>query len=215
MFLLLAVQIKEVLAMKFINLTFLLIIFVLSVSAQSLPDAPGLMVIKKEWRMDFYNPAFDKSPYSGLEEMQQARQEQKETRRQNEIRARRGLPAKRTPVRTPEPETGQREASVTYIYKLKIKNTGENTIKNICWDYVFLEPGTGREVGREQFDSAANLRPGKTRELIMGSLSPPIDTVDVKDSGKKMRDLYAEQVVIISIEYADGSFWEATEKATK
>ena len=159
--------------------------------------------------MEINNPAFDKSPFGPIEELQQVNQARRTIRRQNEIRARRGLPPLRTPVNSPQLETENGRPPNVYTYKAKIRNDGTKTIQTLIWDYVFFEPGTDREVGRLQFVSNVKIPPGKTKLLVMSSLSPPSDTINVKDTGKKLRDQYSDQIVIQGIEYDDGTIWEA------
>lgn len=165
-------------------------------------------VIQKEWYMEVNNPAFDKSPFSPIEEMQQMSQVRRATQRQNQIRARRGLPPLRNPVTIPQPDAEGKSPNV-YTYKAKFKNNGEKEIKTLVWEYVVFEPGTEREVGRLQFVSEVKIASGKTKSLAISCLSPPSDTINVKDTSKKLRDQYTDKVVIHSIEYSDGTFWES------
>lgn len=211
--------------MKAIHLFLLLFLSALGVSAQSPANPPAVtpnaaaaaavVVVQKEWYMEVNNPAFNKSPFGPIEELQQINQARKAIQRQNEIRARRGLPPLRTPVRMPQTETENQESPNVYTYKIKVKNNTEKTIQTLIWEYVFFEPGTEREVGRLQFVNQVKIAPGKTRDLAVSSLSPPSDTINVKQTGKKLRDQYSGQVVIQSVEYADGSVWQAAEEPPK
>ena len=119
------------------------------------------------------------------------------------------MPTKTTQISVPAPETGRRGLSVTYIYEVKVRNTGEKEIRTLIWEYVFFEPGTERELGRRRFVSRESIGPGKTRNLVLRSASSPTGTIDASKAGKKSRDEYSEQVVIQRIEYADGSVWQA------
>jgi hypothetical protein len=202
--------------MKPIYALFLVVLLSCIVSAQVLADAsvaPDIEVIEKEWYMEVNNPAFEKSPFGPIEELQQTRQTRRVIQRQNEIRARRGLPPLRTPTpQAPEPDPSSGKSPDVFTYKLKVKNTGQKTIQTIIWDYVFLEPGTEHEVGRQQFLSEGKINPGKTKNISVSSLSPPSNSINVKVTGKKMRDQYSEKIIIQAIEFTDGTFWHAEAK---
>jgi len=198
--------------MKSICALLLAVLLAGSVSAQVSADSSdmaGVTVIQKDWYMEVNNPAFEKSPFGPIEELQQTRQTRRAVQRQNEIRARRGLPPLRTPNPSPpEPDTSSGKSPDVYTYKLKVRNTGQKTIRAIIWEYVFFEPDSQREVGRLQFVSEGKLNPGQTKTLTANSLSPPSSTINVRESGKKLRQQYAEKIIIQAIEFADGTFWE-------
>jgi hypothetical protein len=206
--------------MNVISPVILLFLFAVArVSAQdALPQAadlsgpaPRAEVVEKKWYMEVNNPAFEKSPFGAVEEVRQTTRNQRAIRRQNEIRARRGLPPLRTPARAPQPETENGKSPNIYTYKVKIKNTGEKAIQTLVWDYVFFEAGTEKEVGRLQFLNKTKISPGKTKELSVSSLYPPAETISAAAAGRKTRDQYSEQVIIQSIEYSDGSVWQAAQ----
>ena len=190
----------------------LLCLFGTCASAQALSnpsDIPNVTVVQKKWRIEVRNPALDKDPLKAIKEHEQEERERRDTDRQNEIRAQQGMPKVAPPVRVPAPETGARGVSVTYIYEVRVRNTGEKEIRTLVWEYVFFEPGTERELGRRRFISRVSMGPAKTRNLAERSSSPPTGTIDARKAGKKSRDQYSERVVIQRIEYADGSVWQA------
>lgn len=92
-----------------------------------------------------------------------------------------------------------------YRYKVVVRNDGPKTVKLVDWDYLFLDPQTGAELGRRQFTSEEKVRPGKEKSLEVFILSPPFLTVDA-GAAKEVRP--AEQVVIVRVEYEDGSVWQ-------
>ena len=94
-----------------------------------------------------------------------------------------------------------------FMYKASVKNTGAKTIKAIDWDYVFFEPDTEHEVERRQFTSDAKIAPGKTKGLEVLISTPPTRTVSVYALGKDEQRSVQGRVVIVRIEYADGSVW--------
>ncbi len=171
-------------------------------------DGPGLQVVQKKWRIEVRNPALEKDPFEPNKQREREVIAQKEAAKQNESRIRQGLPTLPPPVRVRAPERGGRGLSFTYIYEVKVKNTGEKKIRTLTWEYIFFEPGTEREVGRRQFVSKVSISPGRTTNLVMRSTTSPTGTVDATNAGKKSGDQYSEQIVIRSVGYADGSSWQ-------
>lgn len=201
--------------MKALYSVFVLFLFALCASAQFLSNQsvkPDVTIIQQKWRMEAYNPALDKDLLETVNKREEEDRRRREIEKQNEIRTQRGMPNVVPPMRAPSTETGKRGISVQYIYEVKVRNTGEKEIHALTWEYVFFEPDTKLEAGRRQFVSKVSINPGKTRNLVMRSTSPPTDTIDAAKAGKKLRDQYLEQVVIRSIEYSDGSVWQATSK---
>ena len=198
--------------MKVLCSMLVLFLFALCASAQALPKlsaGPRVTVIQKKWSIDVHNPALEKDPFKDIKEHEQEVREQNAVATENENRARQGEPPLPPPVHQPASETGARGLSVTYLYEVKVSNTGEKAIRTLTWEYVFFEPGTEREVGRLRFVSRVSISPGRTRDVVVRSASSPTGTIDATKAGKKSRDLYSEQVVIRSIGYADGSVWRA------
>jgi hypothetical protein len=94
-----------------------------------------------------------------------------------------------------------------YRYKVSVKNTGAKTIKAIDWDYIFFEPNTQNEIGRHQFTSEEKIRPGKNGTLEMFIASPPTMIISAEALSKAKARPFDERVVLIRIEYSDGSAW--------
>lgn len=189
-----------------------LFLFALCAAAQTLSipsTGSNVTVIQKKWRTEVRNPALEKDPVKDMQERAKEEQRRKDTDRTNEILDARGMPAVTSTVPAPASETGDRGLSVTYVYEVKISNTGEKRIRTLTWEYVFFEPGTELEVGRRRFVSRVSIGPGRTGNVVMRSTSPPTGTFDAAKAGKKSSDQYAEQVVIQSVVYADGSVWQA------
>lgn len=199
--------------MKVVCSMLVLFLFAVCTSAQVLSNSsasPEVTVVQNKWRIDVRNPALEKDPLKANKERDEDVIKQRETDRQNEGRVRQGLPTLPPPVRVRAPETRAQELSVTYVYEVKVRNTGANWIRTITWEYVFFEPGTEREVGRRRFVSTVSISPGRTKNVVERSASSPTGTIDATQAGKKSRDHYSEQVVIQSVGYADGSVWRAT-----
>lgn len=198
--------------MKTLCLVTSLFLLAVGASAQTLPassDPSAVTVIEKKWHVELRNPALDEDPFLVNDQMEQDMRDRKETIRQNEARNRVGLPPQPPPNRVGRGPIRVRGVSAIYIYEFKFRNTADKAIRALTWDYVFFEPGTEVELGRQTFVSKVSLGSGKTRNMIFQSASPPTGSIDATKVDKQSKDQYAEQVVIQSIEYADGTVWRA------
>jgi hypothetical protein len=187
-----------------------LFLFTLGASAQDQTTGLKVTVVEKKWRMEVRNPALEKDPVKAMQDRETEERRRKDADRTNEILTEQGMPTTPPAVGASTPERGGRGISVTYVYELKISNTGDKTIRALTWEYVFFEPGTERELGRRWFESKVSISPGKTKNIVMRSRLPPTSTIDATKAGKKPRDRYSEQIVILSIEYVDGTGWQLT-----
>jgi hypothetical protein len=95
-----------------------------------------------------------------------------------------------------------------YRYVVKLRNNGNKAIKSIDWDYLFLDPDTTAVVSRHQFTSDDTIKPGKSKEIGVLYFIPPVKTVSAKMLGKKKPPNFKEQVVLVRIQYSDGSVWQ-------
>jgi len=95
-----------------------------------------------------------------------------------------------------------------FMYRASMKNLSTKQIKEIDWDYIFLDAGTGEELGRRQFTSVQNIAPGKQKDLTFTLPTPPTRRVSVYALDKKERLGLTEKVIIVRVTYADGSVWE-------
>lgn len=167
---------------------------------------PDVIVLQKKWREEYRNAALEEDPFKAQSERDQEDRARINTDRQNEIKKQQGMPT--TPPPDPKFSNRARGISVAYIYEVKFKNTGAKDIRALTWEYVFFDPATNREVGRRRFVSKVSIAPGKTKTVVERSSSPPTGSIDAAKAGKKSQDQYAEQVIIQSIGYADGSEWK-------
>lgn len=95
-----------------------------------------------------------------------------------------------------------------FIYRASMKNLSSKAIKEIDWDYIFLDAANGDELDRRQFTSVQNIGPGKQKESVFTLSTPPTRRISVHALDKKERVGIAERVVIVRVTYADGSVWE-------
>jgi hypothetical protein len=171
------------------------------------PAAPDVVVVENHWRKVVRNPALDDDPLRAGRETIEFEQAKRETARVNQVLRDLGRDEIPPPTRS---SSGIRAGnpSVTYAYEAKIRNTGTKTLKTVVWHYSFWDADKKEEVGRTRCTSKVNLRPGKTADLIGMSRTAPIRVVDVSKSGKELKGIYAEHVVITRLEYSDGTFWQ-------
>jgi len=95
-----------------------------------------------------------------------------------------------------------------FLYKLVVQNHSPKAIKAIDWDYVFVDQNAQIEAGRRQFRSIEKISPSKSKELRFFVSYPPTRTISVNSLNEKERSGIAEEVLILRIEYADGTFWQ-------
>jgi hypothetical protein len=202
--------------MKYFPLLGLLFLLTFEASSQTLPDSSGLSILQKKWQINVvrsHDSALDEDPFKANDEARQANQDQKEYLRVKAIRQKLGLPQEEPRVRVkPIKATGtqsRNEDSILYSYQIKVQNNGTKTIEKVVWNYVFFNPTTNEEVGRHTFISKTNLKPGETDNLVEKLLSPPTGSINANDAGKKLSKLYIEQINIKSIQFTDGSIWQA------
>jgi hypothetical protein len=188
-----------------------------AVSAQPAPrstDAPEVVVVKFSWSKE--RVGWQADPFGGpLENFDEMR-----VRARNEKRiqdAKRGgsgaeLAKAESDSRTDAVLTAQIHKNKTgrygFIYKVEIQNSGTKAVKAVDWDYVFLDANTQEELGRRQFSSQEKIAAGKTRELKFFIPTPPTQKVSINSLDKDERANLNEAVVIVRIEYTDGSIWQ-------
>jgi hypothetical protein len=94
------------------------------------------------------------------------------------------------------------------MYKVSFKNNGAQAIKSLDWDHVFYDPTTKLETARHQFTGDEKISPGKQKEFTVFSPRPPSHTVSVQKLDKREREHLGEIIVVVRIQYADGSVWQ-------
>jgi tetratricopeptide (TPR) repeat protein len=108
------------------------------------------------------------------------------------------------------PLAGSRGASarflgVDYKFTASIKNTGSKTIVAVNWAYLVTPQGS-KDGYPYVFTTKTNLPPGKTKELRdqVESLVFPADP------SRHNRAQFKESVVILRLDYADGTSWRSS-----
>ena len=173
--------------------------------------APGVAVVESGWRRRLVrNPTLELDPLAPLENQDRQERYRSEVIRQNAINAAAGkdqmpLPARNATNSLPLPRPAY---PFTYVYRVKIINTGVKKIRGLAWEYVLVDSSTGSEVGRHRFTSGVSVRPGKGTILFGHSTLPPASSVDATKAGEGPESQHSEQVVIKTIYYDDNSVWE-------
>jgi tetratricopeptide (TPR) repeat protein len=100
--------------------------------------------------------------------------------------------------------------SIDHKFSASIKNTGAKTITTVQWAYLLYQ--------QEQHDGFAyvfttktNIAPGKEKNLQ--DQSPASFKTQGKEPGAHNRALFKERVVILRLDYTDGSSWHSSGKA--
>ena len=180
---------------------------------QPAPAAPPDIAVEKyEWskqRIDWERDPFS-SPAEGFQDPRR--------RLLNERRLQRAK-AGGTPGEVAKVEREIRDERVTktrpssppsyaFQYKLTLRNNGAKAIREIDWDYVFLDAATGQELGRREFTGVEKIGPGKNKELSFMTVSPPVRRISVESLDKKEREGLVERVVLVRVLYEDGTVWQ-------
>ncbi|HKE60043.1 MAG TPA: hypothetical protein VKB46_25200 [Pyrinomonadaceae bacterium] len=187
-----------------------------TVNAQSVSPAetPEISVLKFSWSKERVD--WERDPFSGpIENFDEMR-----VRARNEKRisdAKKG--GNSAEVNKAERDARSDDALISeihkntparygFVYKASFQNTSTKTIKLIDWDYVFYDSVNQNELGRRQFSSVENISPGKTKECKFFIGRPPTRTISVDALNKNERTNLGEAVIIVRVEYSDGSSWQ-------
>ena len=100
------------------------------------------------------------------------------------------------------------DASPEFVYRVRLRNEGQKTIRAVEWEYIFIDRATQREVARHHFQSEEKVRPGKRKTLVEYSTSPPTKIISVGMLSHPESDRFIEKVMIKGVRYEDGSVWE-------
>ena len=177
-------------------------------------DTAEVEVVKFNWSKERIN--WDQNPFSGpnenFHEMQfrtRAERRASDAKRVNSPEASKLEKDARTDAAIIQAERQKKgPPRYTFLYRTSIKNTSEKAIKEIDWDYIFVDVSTGEELGRRQFTSVQTIGPGKTKELSFMLSTPPTQRISVFALDKKEKTGLGERVVIVRVQYSDGSVWQ-------
>lgn len=175
-------------------------------------DAGGVAVVKFGWHKERIGPRPSMAPMASAEALRE--QSMNEAR----LSAARNSPSRGDAGKIETAMNRQEEAAAKarqtapprdgYRYKVTVRNDGEKVIKSVDWDYLFLDSNTGAEMARHQFTSDDTIKPGKGKEISVLYLAPPVKTVSAAALDKKNPTPFKEQVLLMRIQYSDGSVWQ-------
>ena len=184
------------------------------VNAQAPASEAELEVVKHSWSKERLN--WERSPFGGPNE----NFHQMQFRARSEKRV---SDAKRS--NSPEVSKLEKEAKADaaivaaenqngkppryyFLYRASVKNTSTKQIKEIDWDYIFVDSFNGDELDRRQFTSVQNIAPGKQKELVFTLPTPPTRRISIYSLDKKETAGIDGRVLIVRVTYADGSVWQ-------
>lgn len=166
---------------------------------------PGVEIIKHGWEKVRLNWTKDPLTSPTGENFYELRTRVSTERRQRSALEEKNVSAAREEKQKPPPPP-----RYVFEYKLVIENTGSKTIKEIDWDYLFIDSVTGEILGRREFTSIEKVAAGKRKDLKITVSSSPTNRVSVYSLGKNEHDGITEKILISRIMYDDGSVWQAT-----
>jgi hypothetical protein len=197
--------------MQFLNLLLLLTIPLLipTIQDSATANAPSdLRIEKKSWTKSYPPVGGDRDPFAPNDLM-----------RERVLAARDAQIVNRQRIANAEPIEKPRNVQINtsslpnfkpgqayYSYSVTLKNTGTKTVKTVLWAYVFTDTVLQELVGRTVSENEVKLRPGKSVEVVGYSSNHAVQVVNAKSAGT--RNPIKEEVLILRIDYEDGSFWE-------
>ena len=119
------------------------------------------------------------------------------------------------PSRTAGPVTRKpdtRVRGVDQTFTALIKNTGSKTITNVRWAYFFV-PEDPKNTFAYVFTSKINIPPGKEKNLRDQVTSLVLPTAQSKAPSVHNRAQFKERIVILRLDYADGTSWQSSRGA--
>lgn len=171
-----------------------------------------VVVIKFSWEKERIRPRPSMATLASQDELIQ------QSRREQQLAAARNAQQKGTSSRLETQNVNHQDAKIKaqqtelprdgYRYKVSLRNEGVKTVKSIDWDYYFVDPNTHQELARHQFTSDETIKPGKSKEVSVLYLKPPVKTLGAQSLGKKETSLLTAQVVIVRLQFSDGSVWQ-------
>ena len=119
-----------------------------------------------------------------------------------------------SPSRPGARSSATRLRGIDYKFSASIKNTGSKTITSVQWAYFFVPQNTN-EGFAYLFTTKINIQPGKEKNLQDEVPSVVISADPSKTPSAQNRALFTERVVILRLEYADGTSWQSSKGAAR
>jgi hypothetical protein len=197
--------------MKACMLMLLLVFAGVASLAQTLDAGGGVTVLKYSWERETIRRKASMAAMASVEELVQ------QSQRERQLAAARNTNDRLVATRIERENEMRDQAAVKanqgqsiegYRYRLTLRNDSSKTIKSIDWDYVFIDQAGQLLVARHQFTSDETVKPGKTKEIYVLYLTPPVRTVSAERLASKEPLPYTEHIVIARLVYSDGSIWQ-------
>jgi hypothetical protein len=186
--------------MKLLLLTTLIMVIALQQMPTVNREEADLTVVKFSWSKYRPNTGLSLDPGPPLNEPVSVKQPTQKNE-PSDVRSRRDIQERRTAMVLAEQngKTPPHQADY-YMMKMEVKNTGENTIKSIVWEF---QPTVGvADQELKQYVCKIKAKPNESKSF---ELMTPFAPVKVVSADKKAQE---GKVVINRIEYADGSEWK-------
>jgi hypothetical protein len=173
---------------------------------------PDIEVLSKSWRREAVHAKLGDDPMRANDQQRDTMIEQKKATEYNATKGSRERPIRPETADSSQPSVEMpKDASLSYLYQAKIKNTGSKTIKLVEWAYVIIDSESKETINRFQSVNKVKINSGKSADLIISTPTPPSNLVDAGKS-KKGQAQFIEEIDISRIEYSDGSVWQRPEK---
>jgi hypothetical protein len=95
-----------------------------------------------------------------------------------------------------------------FMYEVKIRNAGTNTIEILFWEYQFTERANPANIMSRQFLCGLKIKPEKEKELKVFSTFSPGSLLSADSLDNKSESHFEEKILINRVEYADGTIWQ-------
>jgi len=113
------------------------------------------------------------------------------------------------PVRPAPSASRVNVGGVDQKFTALIKNTGSKTITTVQWGYFFVSQD-GQDAFAYVFTTKIAIPPGKEKNLRDQAQSVVVPANQSKAPSAHNRALFKERVVILRLDYADGSSWHSS-----
>ena len=179
--------------------------------AQTQDAGGGVAVLKYSWERETIRRKASMASMASVDELVQ------QSQRERQLAAARNTNDRLVTTRIERENEMRDQATVKanqgrsiegYRYRLTLRNDSNKTIKSIDWDYVFIDQAAQQLVARHQFTSDETIKPGKTKEIYVLYLTPPVRTVSAERLASKEPLPYTEHIVIARLVFSDGSIWQ-------
>jgi hypothetical protein len=195
--------------MKFLFAGIVLVSSGMCCLAQGQTEAPRLVVVNEKWRAEYRDPVSDRDPIDeATASVEKKKKVLNAVRLNDQLRAK-GMPPRELPRPTVKPIKPRKDPTMTYYYEVTLHNGGKKVISSVTWEYVFKDADTGRELGRRRFENRTSIGAGKTKNIEKKSTLSPTGTINAAATNNTNKESYSEKIIIVSVEYADGSKWQA------